>query len=163
MVVVAADVQSLIIAKVGDIDPVTLDPTDQPTGVLALLIPLIWDYYADMANWGPRLQALYTERDAIKTVIAKIRVKVDTNTGQSIQLRLGQQVTALEHMLKEVNDEIAAALKQRGVPLRAGGVLVPLTQTAPQLPPQTRPAVVDPNDPYYTGSPFFPLNQEGAK
>lgn len=153
----ALSVQALIIAKIGDIDPVTLDPTTAGTGVLAIMVPLIWDYYADYAAWGPRIQALYTERDAIKAVIAKIRVKVDVNTGQSIQLRLGQQTAALQAMLTEVNAELAEELKRRSVPARAGGVIVPITQTAPQMPPQRRPLVVDPNDPYLVGNPYFPL------
>lgn len=157
MVLTATIVQNLIINKVGDIDPVTYDPTTAPTGVLATMVPGLWDYYAMEGTGWPRIQALFVERDAIKLVLARIRVKVDVNTGQSIQLRLGQQAQELEKMLDRVEKELAA----EQVRARRSGVaiIVDIAQVAPQLPPQRRRFPIDPNDPYYTGSPYFPIEE----
>lgn len=153
----AAATQAVIISRVGDYDPVTRAPVADGTGVLGLMVPQFWAYWASKALVWPRLQALYTERDAIRCVIALLRPLVDSNTGQSLQLRLSQQVSSLQTDLKTVQDQIDRELKRARVSRATVGALAALTATAPQLPPQVRPTPIDPNDPTYTGSPYFPV------
>lgn len=162
-----SQVQALVIAKVGDIDPTTLAPTTANTGVLAVNVPTLWAYYADKAATAPRLQALYTERDAIKLVLAKLRMLVDFNTGQALQMKQSQKAAALQAALTEIEGEIALVERQASAARRAGGATGVLTRTAPIPPPTSAPATpydapspyLDPNDSRYGGSPYWPLTE----
>ena len=86
-----------------------------------------------------------------------MRWEVDTNTGQSIQFRLQQMWASLKDVYAEVQAEIALELKRQRA--SGGAVLVAMTTTSPRMPPQCRPYLVDPSDPYYGGDPFFPAPQ----
>jgi hypothetical protein len=151
--------QTLIIRRVGDILPTTLAPTTAATGLLAVNVPLLWDYYGTETD---RVRDLDVERDAIEICLGALAVLVDTNTGQALQMRLSQRVAAYQQKLTATQAKLDAELKRIRASLRAGGVLKPLVQTAPQMPPQRRPVRVDPNDPYYTGSPYFPLPEQSV-
>jgi hypothetical protein len=162
-----AQVQALVISKVGDIDPTTLAPTTSGTGLLAVNVPVLWSYYLDKAVIAPRLQALYTERDAIKLVLARLRMLVDFNTGQALAMKQSQKTAALQAMLTETEGEISTLERQTSASHRAGGATGALTRTTPIPPPISAPETpyeapspyLDPSDPRYSGSPYFPQRE----
>lgn len=156
MPITDAQIKARIIDRIGDIDPDTWDPTTAATGLLATTIDGVWDAYQDKKGW-PRLREYYTERELIRKVQARIRNSVDTNTGQSIQLRLQVLWTNLKDIYAEAQTQIDYELKRQRASSPA--VLTAMTTTSPRMPPQSRPLVIDPSDPYYGGDPFFPVPQ----
>jgi len=146
MAVTAADIQRLIVLRVGD-----------PDGVLASNVAAIWGSYADKASVYPRLQELYTQRECVELVTARIRAQVDFSTGGDISIRASQQFTALLAMRGELDKQITA------LEVQARGVRVPvigaITAVAPESPP-TGPepfGPVDSNAKRFSGSPYYPL------
>lgn len=155
-----SDAQTLIVRKVGDIDPVTGDPLDYGTtpiaGVVGANIALLWSSHSDKAQITPRLRELYVERDAFDLVLGALGALVDYSLeGESV--RLSQRVAGIAQRRYRTNVEIEA-LQKVALNRRAPAV-GPILTTAPVSPPTTltiNPYGPDANDPSYTGSPYAP-------
>jgi len=145
MAVTATQIQALVILRVGD----------APDGVLASNIAAIWGSYADKASVYPRLQELYTQRECVEIVTARIRAQVDFSTGGDISIRASQQFTALLAMRQELDAQIVKLETQaRGVRTPVIGAI---TTVAPESPP-TGPepfGPLDANSERYAGSPYY--------
>jgi len=153
MAVTAAQIQALVILRVGD----------APDGVLASNIAAIWGSYADKASVYPRLQELYTQRACVEIVTARIRAQVDFSTGGDISIRASQQFTALLAMRKELDAQLTE-LETRARGNRVG-VIGQITAVAPESPP-TGPepfGPVDANSERFGGSPYYrPYRPQGG-
>jgi len=149
MAVTAAQIQALVILRVGD----------APDGVLASNIAAIWGSYADKASVYPRLQELYTQRACVEIVTARIRAQVDFSTGGDISIRASQQFTALLLMRGELDKQIMALeALARGNRTPAIGAI---TAVAPETPP-TGPdpfGPLDGNDDRYQGNVYDRLSR----
>lgn len=141
--VTVAQVQSLIIAEVGD----------TPTGTIAALLPLIWANYADKAQVAPHLQALYAKRKALDIRIGGLQAVVNT-TIDGLGKQAHQQIDTLMALRKATQDAIVEVeTRSRGM---RGAALQPLTNVAVETPP-TRPEPFGPpdaNSPRYAGDPY---------
>jgi hypothetical protein len=151
-----AQVKAIVIGRVGDIDPSTLDPTVANTGLLAVNIDLWWEMHADKALWGPRLQELYTQLECVDAKKAALMHLVDFSDGAtSVNVKQNQKILALDTMRAGLLIRIAQ-LEQIYAKSFRNGVLVPLNQTAPVMPPVIpRTGPVDANDPRFAGDPYL--------
>ncbi len=142
MAVTAAQIQRLIILRIGD----TGD------GVLAANIAAIWDSYADKAALYPRLQELYTQREGIDLVMAAARGQVDFGSALELTVKASQEFAHLVTMRATLDTQIAELERQARANRR--GVVAPLVTVAPESPP-TGPepfGPLDANDSRYAGS-----------
>lgn len=145
--VTIAQVQAMIMAKVGD----------TPTGTIAALLPVIWASYADKAQASPRLQALYTQREAFDIRVGGLQAVVNT-TIDGLSKQGHQQIDTLVALRKATQDEITdVEKKSRGM---RGAALQPLTNVAIETPPTgPRPfGPIDSNSPEIGGDPYYRTN-----
>jgi len=145
MALAAADIQRLVVLRVGD----------TPDGLLAANIAAIWASYADKAAVYPRLQELYTQREAVELAAARVRAEVDFGTSGDISIRASQQFAALLAMRRELDAQLAE-LETRARGARVG-VVGPLVAVAPQSPPRGVPVPSGPPDanaPAYQGDAY---------
>lgn len=160
MTILDVDAQTLIIRKVGDVDPITGDPLEYGSasiaGVIGQSIDLLWQSHADKAEVAPRLRELYVERDAYDLVIGCLGALVDVTIEGETQ-RLSQRTDRLMKRQAAVVLEIGVIEKKSltGRPPVAGAI----TTVAPISPP-TGPVFYpwgpDANSGATTGSPYFP-------
>jgi len=107
-------IQELIIASIGDVMADTGDtPTVEGTGVLATLVPLLWEQYEAKDTVAPGLRELYVRRDSLRRVMAVLAQKrfdvADNLSGLSIR---GSQIYQhYQAMYDCAQKEIAAAEK----------------------------------------------------
>lgn len=146
-------VQHLIVARVGDVDPATGDPAATLTaGVVWQHMNDLWDGYANVAAISPGLRELYVRRDAIDLVIATISGRVDFTASANLSIRRHQQIDTRLKQREAVEMEIERvekfALAQR-VP-----AMGQLTTVEPVSPPF--PLGPNANSPTYSGSPYSP-------
>lgn len=159
------DAQTLILRKVGDVDPVTGDPVEYGlvsiAGVVGASMSLLWDSHADKAQITPRLRELYVERDSYDLILGCLSALVDyTLEGETV--KLSQRVATVQKRRDGVQTSIdslqAVALK------RQSPAVGPITTVAPVSPP-TGPVFYpygpDGNDPALSGSPYFPRFRRG--
>ncbi|GAC1326400.1 MAG: hypothetical protein NVSMB2_25500 [Chloroflexota bacterium] len=158
MALADVDTQTLIIRRVGDIDPITGDPLEYGVtsiaGVIGSSMTLLWSAHADKAQIAPRLRELYVERDAFDLVIAQLGALVDVTIEGETQ-HLSQRVDRLAKRRYQIEQEITAL--QKLALARRSGVLGPITTTAPESPPVLQPIYPwgpDANDGAYSGSPY---------
>lgn len=158
MAITVAQIKSVIIGRVGDIDPATLDPTTLNSGLLALGIDVWWDVHADKDLWGPRLRELYTQIECLDAKIAAWMVLVDFQDGAtSMNMKQNQKVAMAQIMRQNVLNRIAALEETYAKSFRSGGSIKQLIRTAPVMPPvRPIPGPVDQNDPRYSGSTYLP-------
>lgn len=170
MPVTEAQVQALIITKVGDLDPVSLDPvpTQSPptagTGLLATNLATVWAYYADKAGIGPRLQALYVERDLLVMKLDALGMLMDMTPVAGLAFHESQKAAVYLKRYDQLVADIARTEAGALAAGRIGGAIGPLAQQAPAQPPTPAPATpyappspyMDPNDPRFSGSPYWP-------
>lgn len=157
MAVTTAQVKAIVIGRVGDIDPDTLDPTTQNTGLLATNIDLWWEMHADKDLWGPRLRELYTQLECLDAKIAKLMVLVDFQDGAtSVNIKQNQKVAQAQNMRLNVQSRITQLEQSYAKSYRAGGNLRELTKTAPVMPPVIpTPGPLDQNDPRFAGDAYI--------
>lgn len=155
-----ADAQTLILRKVGDVNPVTGDPVEYGlvsiAGVVGASMTLLWDSHADKAQITPRLRELYVERDAYDLILGCLSALVDyTLEGESI--KLSQRVATIQKRRELVNSDLATL--QKVALTSRSGVVGLITTTAPLSPP-TGPVFYpygpDGNDGAYAGSIYRP-------
>ena len=144
--------QTLIIAEVGD----------APDNRVTTNIVAIWADEAGHANVDPKLQVLYTKRRCIDLLLGYYRGRVDMRTFDHAELKLSQMTGNLAQMRLGVQTEITR-LEKKARSSRVG-VATPITQVQPisaqdEINRETgpQPAIIDPNDPAYAGSPWEPL------
>lgn len=169
MPVTDAQVQAVILSKVGDIDPTTLAPvaTQSPptsgTGLLATNLANVWAWYLDKAAIGPRVQALYVERDLLIMKMTALGMVVNVTAG-GVTFHQDHKSDLLAKRYDQLEKEIAEALLYAQSALRAGGAIGQITQVAPVQPPIPAPSTpwqppspyADPNAPWLAGSPYWP-------
>lgn len=168
MTITAADVQRLIVLKVGDLDPATGDPPIVGgAGMIASNISTIWATRADKALIAPRLQELYSQRDALDMIIGTIlRHQVDITQGDpSLSVRQNQRVVAAQQQRKDLQTEIdkIETLAQAA----RGGAVGQITQQEPVTVADAWNQEMsesllspDPGAPRYSGSPFEPVRRK---
>jgi hypothetical protein len=165
MPVTAADVQRLIVLRVGDIDPATGDPPVQGgAGLIASNMPILWANRGDKATVGPRLQELYVQRDALDLIVARLREQTDINTGDPVLgVKLSQKATMALEQRKATQEEIDRI--ERRVAGGTGAKVGQLVTTAPVTPQDVLnrpwPIIPDPNSPEYSGEPFTYWRRDG--
>jgi hypothetical protein len=155
------DAQTLILRKVGDVDPVTGDPVEYGlvsiAGVVGASMALLWSSHADKAQVTPRLRELYVERDAYDLILGCLSALVDyTLEGETV--KLSQRVAFIQKRRDNTQAEIVAlqtvALNRR-VP-----AIGPILTVEPISPPTSLPAPSpfgpSANDPMFSGSPYAP-------
>lgn len=147
----------MVIGRVGDIDPDTLDPTRLSSGLLATQIDLFWEMYADKDFWGPRLRELYTQLECIDAKLAAWSVFVDFQDGAtSANIRQSQKIATLTTMRTNVQARITQLEALYAKTFRAMGSVKLLTRTAPVMPPVIPlPGPVDQNDPRFAGDAYI--------
>jgi hypothetical protein len=163
MPVTAADVQRLIVLKVGDVDPATGDPPlAGGAGMIASNITTLWAARADKAYAAPRLQELYVQRDALELVIGILRHYVDITQGDpALSAKQSQRAVVAQQQRDAIQAEIEVVERRAIASTGGAGVaLGPITTTAPVAPADdaSRPLTLtpDPNDPVYGGTPYRP-------
>jgi hypothetical protein len=157
------DRQLIVVARVGDIDPVTCDPVQATTaGVTGLImenIGRLWVMYEHKALVDPRLRDLYVMIAAQEIVIARLEDQVSfsgVNGGLSVSLsdRVRARKTMLDAWMKErvlmeqslsSPGEVSVGLISTTAPISAP---MPGDVSSPSLVP-------DANDPSYSGSPYW--------
>jgi hypothetical protein len=166
MPVTAADVQRLIVLRVGDIDPSTGDPPVQGgAGLIASNMPILWSLRADKATIGPRLQELYVQRDALDLIVARLREQVDINTGDPVLgVKLSQKVLMAVEQRKATQDEIDRIERRvaGGETARVGQLVTTAPVTPRDVLSRPWPIIPDPNSPEYSGEPFSRLRWDGV-
>ncbi len=72
MALTEEEILEVIILSIGDVNPVTGDspPSPPSNGVLAQLVPVLWNKYQAKDGIAPGLRELYTRRDALRRVMA---------------------------------------------------------------------------------------------
>lgn len=157
MVVTVAQVKQIVIGRVGDIDPSTLDPTTQNTGLLATNIDLWWEMHADKDLWGPRLRELYTQLECLDAKIAAWSVLIDFADGAtSMSFKQNQKVVAAQTARELVKTRIDALEQMYAKSFRSGGSIKELAKTAPVIPPVIpTPGPIDQNDPRFAGDTYL--------
>jgi hypothetical protein len=154
------DAQTLILRKVGDVDPVTGDPVEYGlvsiAGVVGASMALLWNSHADKTQISPRLRELYVERDAYDLIIGTLGALVDyTLEGETIHL--SQRVDRLTKRRDNVQTQIDTL--QAGAFSRQAPVVGPILTVEPISPP-TGPVMMpfgpDANSSAYSGSPYLP-------
>jgi hypothetical protein len=156
-----ADAQTLILAKVGDIDPVTGDPLqgglNRDAGVVGAYIPLLWSSHADKTQVSPRLRELYVERDSYDLILGTLSALVDhTFAGETIHLsqRVGTIKARRFNTQLEIN-QLQKFARGRRAPA-VGQILTVEPVSPPTSPPAPTPFGPDANSPAYAGSPYLP-------
>lgn len=141
-----AQVQSLAVLQVGEC----------PDNRLAMNVALIWEQSVWAATIYPPLQAVYTRLGLVDLALGWYRDQVDINL-DGLGNRYQQRVASLLSM----RTTIEAQIVQYQAMARAGrsGVIAPITQTQPELPPDLAPAplvTMYPNaaDPFFQGDPY---------
>lgn len=155
------DAQTLIIRKVGDVNPVTGDPLEYGSvliaGVVGASMSLLWDSHADKAQITPRLRELYVERDSYDLIIGCLSALVDyTLEGETV--RLSQRVATIQKRRDTTQTEIlalqAVALNRRTPVI--GAILTVEPISPPTSLPVPSPFGPDANSGRYSGSPYLP-------
>lgn len=151
MTLTAVQIQDQIIREVGDVDSTTGDqPGDPDDGVLAINIRFLWTKYAAKDRIAPGLRELYVKRACVRMVLAVLAQRrfdaVDVLAG--LNAKTGQVWDHYQEMHKCAKEEIVAILKAT-----AGSEfgVTPLTTAAPTV---SNTGCLDPNHPYYGGSPL---------
>jgi len=156
MVVTVAQVKSVVIGRVGDIDPTTLDPTTLNTGLLATQVDLWWEMYADKDLIGPRLRELYTQLECIDAKKAALMHLVDFQEGTTgLNVKQSQKIAALDSMRTNLKAKIDGLEKLYAKTQRGAGSLLPIEKTAPVVPPVVPFPTLDQNDPRYAGDAYI--------
>lgn len=119
---------------------------------MGLLLPSLWNLWADKATVYPRLQYLYTKRQAIEVLEGQLRNAVQFSLGPLSQSD-GQKFDHLKEMWGQVDGEIKE-LEARASANRGAAIGV-LSQTAPVMPGQVAmPSLLpDANSERYRGNP----------
>lgn len=155
-----ADAQTLILRKVGDVDPVTGDPVEYGlvsiAGVVGASMSLLWDSHADKAQIAPRLRELYVERDSYDLILGCLSALVDyTLEGESV--KLSQRITNIQKRRDSIQTDIialqAVALGRR---TPAVGLILTVAPISPPTGPVIEPFGPDANSGRYSGSPYLP-------
>lgn len=157
MAVTEAQVKRIVIGRVGDIDPSTLDPTTLASGLLASNIDLWWEMHADKDLWGPRLRELYTQLECLDAKMAAWAVLIDFSDGAtSVSWKQNQKILATQTMRDNVQRRITDLEQMYAKSQRAPGSLRLLVRTAPVMPPVVpTPGPVDQNDPRFAGDAYL--------
>lgn len=153
------DAQTLIIRKVGDVDPITGDPIEYGlvsiAGVVGASMALLWDSHADKAQITPRLRELYVERDAYDLILGCLSALVDYSLeGESIHL--SQRVATLVHRRTLVDADLLSL--EKTAMNRRTPVVGMMTTVEPISPPTSPPLPLPfgPDANLYGGSPYIP-------
>jgi hypothetical protein len=160
------DAQTLILRKVGDIDPVTGDPVEYGlvtiAGVVGASMALLWSSHSDKAQIAPRLRELYVERDAYDLILGALTALVDyTLEGETI--KLSQRVATIAKRRVVTQGEIDALQKaalSRHAP--AVGPILTVQPISPPTGPILYPNGPDGNSGAYGGSPYLPQRIRSA-
>jgi hypothetical protein len=143
--VAATDIQRLIVLEVGD----------NQDGLLAGIVSLVWQSYADKAQIYPRLQELYSKRRLVDIALASERQSVD----QSEAGTGAKEAQRFDHLIatgKRVDAEIALIEKQISIfPNPAVGTITKVEPIAPPSVPLPA-GPLDGNDIRYGGSVYEP-------
>lgn len=166
MAIADVDAQTLIIRKVGDIDPITGDPLEYGllsiSGVVGASMALLWDSHADKAQVAPRLRELYVERDSYDLVLGQLGALVDyTLEGESV--KLSQRVTGIQKRRDAVQVEIVAlqtTARTRRTPV--AGLITTVAPVSPPVSPEMEPFGPDANSPRFAGSPYLPTRRRAG-
>lgn len=148
--------QNLIIALVGDLDPVTGDvPITPDDGIVAQNIEALWERHENKAALSPALRAAYVQRDAINLVLTILAPEVDTTPPMGGSVRLQQRVATYQARLAAAQAELQRLESTPGIPGGLVAIGVPVVgliarQTPYGPPPYGTP---DPNAQVYGGSP----------
>lgn len=150
--------QALIIGQVGDVAT-----PNSPSGILADMVPYLWDQWQSRRYFSARLQYLYTKRDAIDLVLSQVRFDVDATIPEQLTTKESQKTAYLNTMRDGVLTEITA-LEKKYRATRAP-VLQPLVTVTPisvqdEINRQETlpyPIIPDPNSPGLAGTPFQAL------
>lgn len=155
-----ADAQTLILRKVGDVDPVTGDPVEYGlvsiAGVVGASMSLLWDSHADKAQIAPRLRELYVERDSYDLILGCLSALVDyTLEGETI--KLSQRLATIQKRRDTVQAAIVVlqttALNRRAPAI---GLITTVAPISPPTGPVIEPFGPDANSGRYSGSPYLP-------
>lgn len=140
MTTTAAAYQMLILQEVKD------------DGVVAPLLPTIWELYVEQGSLDARLQYLHARRHCLTLRLASVADKVDVKTdGDSFALS-----DEFKH-LSELRDATDGEIERLTLAVRGGGATGALAAVAPVAPEDrvTPPALVDANDPRYRGDAYW--------
>ncbi len=160
------DAQTLILRKVGDVDPVTGDPVAYGlvsiAGVVGASMALLWASHADKAQITPRLRELYVERDSYDLILGCLSALVDyTLEGESV--KLSQRVTLIQKRRDAVQVEIialqAVAMGRR---TPAVGAILTTAPVSPPTSPEMEPFGPNANSPRFAGSPYLPTRRRAG-
>lgn len=153
------DAQTLILRKVGDVDPVTGDPVEYGivsiAGVVGASMSLLWSSHADKAQITPRLRELYVERDAYDLILGCLSALVDYTLEGETE-RLSQRVATIQKRQDAVQLQITAlqtTARKRQVP--AVGAITTVAPVSPPMGPVFYPFGPDGNAPMYAGSVYY--------
>lgn len=163
MALTAAQVQALIIAQVGDIDPATMHPPvftppAASPGIIATNMAVLWERWASLDVVAPGLRELVVKRGAIELVIATLRDRaVDIGQpGTGLVVKEWERVQTLQEQLKEVNAQIKTLMQASTGRAKGASEVLPNQWPipAPVIPEPVAPGGPDANDTRYTGSPY---------
>lgn len=163
MTITATQVQALIIARVGDIDPATMHPPvftppAASPGIIATNMAVLWERYAAADVIAPGLRELIVERDAIKMVIATLRDRaVDIGQpGTGLVVKEFERIETLQQQLKDVNTQITGLLAASGARAKGAADLILAQQpiTSVDMANAVPLPLPDANDIRYGGNPY---------